>query len=918
MKLIRFIYVSIVICLLSIFFEGMALPMGSRPKKLDYNLLLVTIDTLRADRLGCYGYQEVKTPHIDKLASEGVLFSQTITPVPITLPSHSSIMTGLYPVQHGVRNNGNFFLSPEMKTLAELMKDQNYQTGACVGAFVLDSIFGLDQGFDFYDDNFTPGKRRVNVLFNERKAGEITRVGLRWLQEHKTDRFFLWLHYFDPHSPYFPPFPFTLNYQHNLYDGEIAYVDYCLGELFRGIKDMGLTDRTVIILTADHGEGLGEHDELTHAVFIYDATLKIPLIIKAPGILEKGKRCDAMVSNMDIMPTVIDLFGLKPVDGLAGKSLLPLIYGRVNEIHPRLLCESLCPELNFGWSRLEGIRTPEWKYIQAPRSELYQLSKDKGEEKNLILQDEDKHAQWVTDLQRMKKAYPPLSEEITPSEMDPKTEQRLRSLGYVWTQARTEKEAVQQTKADPKDKIHLMNYLDDGMGYLLIGIYDKAIEAFQKIIHEDPDNTAGYFNLACAYENIEDLDQAEALFRKVLEMDPHHLDVHNHLGLIHYQREEWDKAEQEFKLALDLVEYSELYYNLSLAHNKQGDFENAVNAILKAIALDPDYSEARNQLGNLYLAMNRLQEAAKEFEKAIELDPTHVTAHNNLGLIYSQRGKTEDAIKAFQEAVRLDPNSAEAHNNLGSLYIGQGGYNKALPELKRALEIRPDYIKAIINLGMLYVNLHDFQNAEELFLKALEIDDHSAEAYSQLGNLYLVQQEFEKAVSTFKQMQDIQPEDPRVHYFLGKAYHAQGNMNAAIQAWLKAIELQPDLAAAHLNLGNVYFDMGDFPQAEKAWKTALAGRHIDIPMHLVNLGMVYFQSEDYEKAVRAWRKAGELRPGDPNLHFNIALAYFKHGKYKEADHELKECLRLQPDSQNARMLANKIKSLEGIPYDTSK
>jgi type IV pilus biogenesis/stability protein PilW len=919
MRLIRYLYILIIICFLSIFFEGMAMPMGSKPKQPDYNLLLITIDTLRADHLGCYGYQSIKTPNIDKLASEGVLFSQTITPVPITLPSHSSIMTGLYPVQHGVRNNGNFFLSPEMKTLAELMKDHNYQTGACVGAFVLDSIFGLDQGFDFYDDNFTPGKRRVNVLFNERNAGEITRVGLRWLEGHKGDRFFLWLHYFDPHSPYFPPFPFTLDYHDNLYDGEIAYVDYCLGELFQGIKYMGLMDQTVVILTADHGEGLGEHDELTHAVFIYDATLKIPLIIKAPGMLEKGKRYDAMVSNMDIMPTVIDLFGLKPVEGMAGKSLMPLINGKVQEVHPRLLCESLCPELNFGWSRLEGVRTPDWKYIQAPRSELYHLSKDTGEQKNLIQQGVENPAQWMMDLRKMKQAYPPLAatEEITPREMDPETEQRLRSLGYVWTQAQTEKDA-RQTKPDPKDKIHLMNYLDDGMGYLLIGIYDKAIEAFQKIINEDPDNTAGYFNLACAYENTGDIDQAETLFRKVLEMDPHHLDVHNHLGLIHYQREEWDKAQKEFRLALDLVEYSELYYNLSLAYNKKGDFEDAVSAIMMAIDLDPDYSEARNQLGNLYLAMNKLQEAAMEFEKAIELDPTHVTAHNNLGLIYSQKGQIEDAIKEFQEAVRLDPNSAEAHNNLGSLYIGQGGYNQAMPELKKALEIRPDYIKALINLGMLYVNLQDFQNAEELFLKALKTDRDSAEAYSQLGNLYLYQQEFDKAVSTFKRMQSIQPEDPRIHYFLGKAYQALGDMDAALKAWRQAIELQPDLAAAHLNLGNVYFDMGDFSQAEKEWKKALAGRNIDIPMHLVNLGMVYFRSEKYEKAIQAWRKVGELRPGDPNLHFNIALAYFKHGKYKEADHELKECLRLQPDSQNARMLADKIRSLEGHPYGTSK
>ncbi|MGA1795669.1 MAG: sulfatase, partial [bacterium] len=210
----------LVVAALCLSFGSGAMAMGSRSKPLDYNLLIITIDTLRADHLGCYGYSRVKTPVIDRLASEGAVFTQAITPVPITLPSHTSIMTGLYPAQHGVRNNGNFYLSPEILTLAEVMQENGYRTGACVGAFVLDSIFGLDQGFDFYDDNFTPGKKRASVLFNERNAGQVTRIGLRFLKRNQGDKFFLWLHYYDPHSPYFPPYPYTLDYRDHLYDGE--------------------------------------------------------------------------------------------------------------------------------------------------------------------------------------------------------------------------------------------------------------------------------------------------------------------------------------------------------------------------------------------------------------------------------------------------------------------------------------------------------------------------------------------------------------------------------------------------------------------------------------------------------------------------------------------------------------------------
>ncbi|MBN2372423.1 tetratricopeptide repeat protein [bacterium] len=889
--------------------------MGTKPKRIDYNLLLITVDTLRADHLGCYGYKSIKTPNIDRLASEGVLFSRAITPVPITLPSHASIMTGLYPAQHGVRNNGNFSLAGQAVTLAEIMKGYGYQTGACVGSFVLDSVFGLDQGFDYYDDNFNPGKKRASALHNERKAADVNRAALHWLQKNKDNRFFLWLHYYDPHSPYFPPVSFAFDYKDCLYDGEIAYVDYCLGELFDQIEQMGLKDKTVIVFTADHGEGLGEHNELTHAIFIYDSTLRVPLIIKAPALPERGKAVPSMVSTMDIMPTVLEILDLKSVTGLAGKSLMPLINGgKSGEIHTKLLCESLCPELNFGWSRLEGIRTPEWKYISAPVSELYRFDTDQGERKNILQQGGDDHAKWKTALENIKGEYPPAFESLQASKMDPVTEQRLKSLGYIWTQAKADIEGGEAVP-DPKDKIHIMNYLDDGMGYLIIGQYDRAIEEFQKIINDDPDNMAAYFHLGWAYEEKGDIGQAEVFFKKVIEIDPGHSDVYNHLGLIQYLRGEWDQALTAFKTSLDLFEYAEVYYNISLVYQKKGMNGDAVKAIKKAIELDPDYAEAWNQLGNLYMESGDIQGAAEQFEKAIDLDPEHVTAHNNLGLIYSRMGQTEDAIKEFHEAARLDPNSAEAHNNLGSLYLGKGLYEQARSELEKALEIRPDYKKAMINSGMLYLRLNDLLKAEGLFKKVIEMDSSFTEAYVQLGYLYMTRKEFDKALSSFQEMMRSHPDDPKSHYYLGKAYQALGQTNKAIESWRRAIELEPDLAGAHLDIGNALFEMGDFQKAEMEWHLALAGRPIDIPTHLVNLGMVYFQSEKYENAVFAWQKACEQKPDDFNLHYNLAVAYLKQGRYADASLELKECMRIQPNSQNAIMLQEKIRQIESTKQD---
>ncbi|MGA1843672.1 MAG: tetratricopeptide repeat protein [bacterium] len=884
--------------------------MGTKPGRSDYNLLLITIDTLRADHLGCYGYTSIKTPTIDKLASEGVLFSQAISPVPITLPSHSSIMTGLYPAQHGVRNNGNFSLSQDAMTLAEVMKSHGYRTGACVGSFILDSIFGLDQGFDYYDDHFSPGKKRSNFLYNERKAGDVTRIGTQWLEKHKDNRFFLWLHYYDPHSPYFPPFPFSLDYRDHLYDGEIAYVDTCLGELFKKLDEMGLMDRTVIILIGDHGEGLGDHNEDTHTIFIYDSTLRVPFIIRAPGLIKGGRNVQALVSTVDILPTVIGQFGFKPLKGLAGKDVLPLINGQAKEIHSQILCESLYPELNFGWSRLDGVRTAEWKYIHAPLPEIYHTTEDPDEERNLFQKGRSDHEQWKNSLDRLKEDYPPAPWAVQQTKLDPETEQRLKSLGYVWTRADMDVDE-DKPRPDPKELIQVMNYMDNGISYMLLESYDEAIEEFQKIIKADPRNSAAYFHLGSAHEEKGELDQAETFFRKTLELNPDHGYVYNRLGLIQYKRGNLDLALAEFQNSLEIFEYVEVYYNISLVNEKQGRMEEAIAAIKKSLELDPDYAESWNQLGNLYLAQNNLQEAAEQFAKALDLDPGHVKAHINLGLVYSQRDRIDDAIQQFTEAVNLDPNSAEAHNNLGSLYLGQRRFDQAMLHLKKALDIRPDYQKAIINLGMLHVSLNDHKKAEHLFQKALEMDSNCVEAYNQLGYLYLVKQEFDRAIASFQQILQLWPEDPRAYFYLGKAYYALGQTDAAIKAWQKALDLQPGSESVHLNLGNAYFEMGDFRKAQEEWRLALAGKHIDIPTHLVNMGMVYFQTEKYDKAVSAWEKAAELRPGDTNLLYNIALAYYQQGLYREAGDVLKECMRLQPDFQNAQTLIDRIRQLEG-------
>ena len=1007
------------------------------PKGKDYNLLLITVDTLRADHVGCYGYRQIKTPTLDALAAQGVIFTKAITPAPLTLPAHSSIMTGQYPIQHGVRNNGNFVLGKGAHTLAEIMRENGYRTGACVGAFVLDSIFGLNQGFDFYEDRFPARGKPMEVLYNDRKAGEVTHIGLNWLEKNRGKKFFLWLHYFDPHATYSPPAPFAEEYQKCPYDGEIAYTDQCIGDLFKGLERLGLSKRTIIILTADHGESLGEHGEATHAIFIYDATLRVPLIIKGPeGVFPKGKSIPALVSNMDILPTVLDLFGFNPItaddraasstgdDGatlstgadeadpsteahratpstgadeaapstdahkatpstgadealpsihdLAGKSLLPLILDKTKEIRQELLCESLSPELDFGWSRLEGVRGADWKYIQAPHPEFYLLAEDPGEKKNLIQIEKDTKGwlQGKSDLERLKKAWLPIlpvrgaapardalpargpgaCEPANQAEMAGDVRERLRSLGYVKTRPKNSQVKEGQypnasntpnasnpphsltppntpnppnpLKApdppttpndlkDPKEMIYLINYLDQGISYLSAHLDDQAMLCFLKILQVNPDNTAAHTNLGRVYQEKKLLDQAEAELKKAVSLDPEQVDAHNQLGLIYYQKGNFDLALEEFKLALAWTGYPEIHHNLSLAYDKTGRKDEAMTAIDEALRLDPNYVDAHNQAGNLFLNRGDLAKAAAHFEAAIRIDPRNSSAYNNLGLIYSSQGKTELAVQYCRQAVFLDPNSPDAHNNLGSIYLNQSLFQEGMVELKKAIALRPDYKNALINLGMAYFGLKDYAMAEREYRQAIELDRDYADGYTQIGLLYLEKSDFSQALSSFQEVLRLHPADALAYYSLGKAQRGLGQIDQAILSWEKSLSLRADLPGAHLNLGNAYFEKNLVDKAMEEWKAALAGKGIDLSTHLLNVGQAYSQMGQNDKAIAAWQKAADLDPENPAPHYQLGVVYFRQGLYRSAYDEATESVRLQPDNQQSRSLLQSIGEMEG-------
>ncbi|RPJ41454.1 MAG: hypothetical protein EHM19_11915, partial [Candidatus Latescibacterota bacterium] len=406
------------------------------PHSPPFHFVLFTLDTTRRDRLSCYGYEKETTPHLDRLAREGILFEDAYAAVPVTLPSHATMMTGLYPFRHGVRNNGTYVLADSLPTLAYLLKSKGYETGAVLGAFPVDGRFGLAQGFDHYDDRFPPTAARGGESA-ERPASDVTRLALEWIDARLGAGggrpLFLWVHYFDPHTPHHPSEPWKSRFPDDPYDAELAAMDAAIGELLEGIEQRGLGERTIFLVAGDHGEGLGDHDEPTHSMFLYGATLESPLLLRLPDAEPwrdgawRGKRVRGLASLVDLLPTAWNALGFRGEDLPAevGRSLLPLVEGS-GEPHGWIYHETLIPDLDYGMSELRALTEGSWKYVRAPEPELYDLAADPEELENLAAREPDRMRAMESRLTEILKHEVPA---YAPMAIDDETLEKLRALG---------------------------------------------------------------------------------------------------------------------------------------------------------------------------------------------------------------------------------------------------------------------------------------------------------------------------------------------------------------------------------------------------------------------------------------------------------------------------------------------------------
>jgi arylsulfatase A-like enzyme/Flp pilus assembly protein TadD len=615
------------------------------------NVLLITLDTTRADHLGCYGYRSAKTPSLDGLARDGIRFSRVYCPAPLTLPSHCSIMTGLYPLKHGVRNNGHD-LPSGIKTLANILKGHGYATAAFVSSFSVDSRFGLNRGFDVYDDQFQ-SELPIKSQNAERPAeGTFARFS-RWLDKNSGAKFFCWVHYYDPHLPYDPPSPYREEFGGRPYDGEIAYMDHYIGALLEGLKDKGILGNTLVVVAGDHGEGFGNKVEIGHGLFLYEETLRVPLIFYHPGIFRRPRVVEGSVRLVDAAPTILEILGLNAeAADMQGQSLIARIGSRSRDGLDSLV-ESFYPRENFGWSELVGLVSGSWKFIQSPRPELYDLGNDPEERKNLVDVEADRARALKAKLEQgllgLSPGRPAAGEGTAarPEDMD-----KLRSLGYVnFAPARPG-----SIYPDPKDKLDLLKLIQQAQAYEFEDKYAEAEQVDLRILTGIPDSPASYINLAIAQARQQKFDQAVDTLKKGTARIPDSEILLSRLGHTYLVAGKLQDAFETMRLTLALNPRNVDALTISAGIlDTWGRKDQARTYYERALAVEPGSRYLRTSYAGNLASGGRLREAIEVYKKLIEDFPEEQAFYQYAGIAYSYLGEYEPAIQYLERAVAIGP-----------------------------------------------------------------------------------------------------------------------------------------------------------------------------------------------------------------------------------------------------------------------
>jgi arylsulfatase A-like enzyme/predicted Zn-dependent protease len=740
--------------------------LGTRASR---NVLLVSIDTLRADHVGCYGYRGALTPRLDGLAATGLRFERAATSVPLTLPAHSSLMTGTFPAWHGVRDNGGFYLGEDQVTLAEILRGRGFRTGGFVGSFVLDRRWGIGQGFDRFFDEFDLEKfaNAASMDMIERPGSDVVDKALEWLEKDRDRPFFTWVHLYDPHAPYEPKPPFRGRFPRNAkgaYDAEIAYADAQVGRVLDALSADGRLDDTLVVVVGDHGEMLGEHGELTHGFFIYEAATRIPLIITGPRV-PRGVIRD-QVRIVDVMPTILSLVGVPVPKGVQGANLLPLAEGkRLNLVAH---AESWYPRYHYGWSDLRAISDGQFKFIQAPRPEIYDLQADPHEERNRATDSASRVASFSRALEGFEAHITRAGSQQGPQPISPEVEERLAALGYV-SGGQSRKRLEEQPRGDPKDKIGIYQKLKQAGSVSVEGRPEEAIAIVQQVLNEDPSTVEAYMLLGNFLERAKRPEEAIAAYRRALALDDEHQNALFSLAAAYKKEGQLDEALAGFERARSLdPRNGKVLWHLADIYMQRQQPAKAEAVMKDALTRGVDQEWLLVKMGESQIAAKRFDDAERSLKAAVARRPDLAMAHFDLGLVYEEKGRLDLAIDAYQSELRHHDTSYRAAFNLAKLLDKQGRSAEALPYFRKVAELQPKFGTGQLYLAKALLDAGDLRSAEQW-------------ARTGLGNT-------------------PEPElAPLGHYVLADVYERQGRMGEAARAMAaaRAAERRGDPPSSH-------------------------------------------------------------------------------------------------------------------------
>ncbi len=677
-----------------------------RPGRTRPNLLLITLDTLRADHVGVYGAAQAKTPRLDGLAAHGVRFEHAQSAIPLTGPSHSTILTGQYPPVHGVRDNIVFTLGDKQRTLAEILKEKGYRTGAFVGAYPVAAAFGFRQGFDVFHEDFKESP--IPGAGAQRRANEVADDAIPFLTAKESAPFFAWLHFYDPHAPYDPPEPYKTAFAGRAYDGEIAFTDEQVGRVLDALKAAAHEGDTVVAALADHGESLGEHGEQTHAVLIYEATLRIPFLLAGPGV-PAGVVVKARAATVDLVPTVLRLLGVEPPADLPGRDLRPAFRAERVPEEP-LYSESLFGRLNCRWSSLRGITEGDYKLVEGSRTELFNLVEDPGEKQDLSAREGPRIEKMRAILHAALSKMAPGGDSARTAAIAPDQEAILRSLGYI-SGSGGAGELDQAGLPDPRDRVHLYERLQVIQRPTTMTL-DQALAEAVAIEQEDPGNPFTYQTVASLAYRTGRLGLSARAYRRALELDPDRPSIRQSFGKLLRELGRLDESEKELRLAVEQTDADDMRTRASLVETLvlRGKTEEAGKLVEELAAKEPRNPDVLQASGRWLIARGRVEEAASVLTEAAagpDADPLAF-----LAMAWLERGDAARAQAAAEAALQRMPGQPWAQGVLGHALVLQGRREDGLAALKRGVAARPKRPQAWMSLAAGFAAAHDEASAE--------------------------------------------------------------------------------------------------------------------------------------------------------------------------------------------------------------